>query len=395
MSVSQFLRSLVSSLLGAALLAAPSLGQGLCQGFAFEQLPVDKEAQRLGAARLQVLGASSLPTNTADLEQYYTGFLLPQLTNCAEFDNLGDIRASIQRDVQFAKTAAAKEKVAEICLAFCKQILDGNFHRYSKLNAALIIASLDTLAADGSTATPYPPAAQALVDAFVDENAYLEVRITAADGINRHAATLTDEQKSAATTTVVALLTTPEAPKGVDETGYQWLRASTASLAGALGEVGPEAKVLDGLRSMLANEEMTPTLRCNAARAIGGLDYSNIGEVSLSGVAADLAQFCVDAYDHEEERTSGLGQPNVNRPAIRMYVASIVEGLKGPDNGGGGLVAAAAQGPDAENVQRVVGIADNWATLLDDGANLSSAETKWQDIRSQYLQLKEAADNLR
>ena len=375
-----------------ATIAAGARGQDLCQGFAFDQLPVEREAQQLGANRFNILGAATLPADTSALERYYTAYLLPRLTNCNEFDNLGDIRAGVTRDFQQARSAAAHDKLADICLQFCQQILAGDYHRYSQLNAALIIASLDAYSADGGGA--YVPAAQALVNALQDDAAYLEVRIAAADGLTRHAATLTPEQKSAAVEAVAGLLAAPEAPDGVDETGYQWLRSQAALLAGALGDVGPEEKVLNGLRSMLANDEVPPPLRCNAAKSLGRLDYTAAGDASLSAVTADLAQFCIDAYDHEQERTSGLGLQHVNRPAIRMYVASLVEGLVGTEEEPGGLQAAAAQGPHAANVQRIASTAQSWAEVLDEEANLTAAETNWGEIRRMYLKLKDEADNL-
>lgn len=375
----------------AASLASGAIGQDLCVGFGFDQMTVDKDAQSAGAARLSILRAASLPGDATAFERYYSDYLLPRLTNCAEFENFGAIRSQVSRELGMTTAAPVHDKLAEILLTGCQQILAGDYHRYSKLNAMLVIASLT--GSPGQADDVYAPAAQSLIDVFVDDQAYLEVRIAAADGLVRHAATLTDEQKGAAVATVASVLSADEAPEGLDDTGYLWFRAATATLAGAVGDVGPDAAVLAGLRSMLDDEEVPPPLRCNAAKAIGGLDFSGAAEVSLVAVAGDLAQFCVDGYDREQERASELQLQSFNRPSVRMYLASVAIGLQGPAEDAG-LVAAAAGGPDEAAIQGIVAIVQDWAAVMDDDPDVPLEQGKKSDIQRRYLQLKEAAERV-
>jgi HEAT repeat protein len=214
-----------------------------------------------------------------------------------------------------------------------------NYHPATRFNAALMIGELKA-----------PEAVPALLDLVKNRNLPQAVRVAAMVGLIHHAGPslgINDAQMiREVTATMVAIAKTP-VPGGEQAGGGNWLRGQAAEVLGLLGSVGENGAAAKALGKMVSEGNLPLAERCQAADALGQLDY-NGASLPVAAYLKALKGLARDALKAESNTP-----PNARRlKSFLEDVLTAVRGAGGQQTGIGGL----AKGADGQQRDKLVNV---------------------------------------
>lgn len=195
-------------------------------------------------------------------------------------------------------------------------------------------------------------------------------------------------------TMLFTLLQEAVPPQGRSQSGHEWFRRHAAIALGRMGQLGNGGgtQILQALIDITKDSNSTFMLRCDAARAIGNLQYG--GNLNYAQVAQPLATLANEVIQQHGNKP---GDKTNDRRAIKHYLNCVIIGMRGPDPDATGGIAAAVS--DAEQKTFVTGaltLIDGLSQILDSN---DTAEIAVQKVKQQgadldnFLQQNKAPGN--
>jgi len=205
--------------------------------------------------------------------------------------------------------------VDDLAIPTMLTIAKGNYHPVARYNATLFIGSLndhEAVLIGEKKQLPVPSmlALARLIGEYADANQIDAVRVAALVGILRHVkidSYLPSENRrlagNNAETRIVDLATNlisqKDAPEGRSQGGHDWMRRQAIEIAGFLGSVGQNGKVVSALDALVADETTPVSLRCSAAEALGRLNYPANTNMNVADTAKKFGAVAVYACHKE------------------------------------------------------------------------------------------------
>jgi hypothetical protein len=196
-------------------------------------------------------------------------------------------------------------------------IAKGNYHPAARINAILLLGGLNSREAVllGEPKSPPEPLIAALafmLGEFENEQQPDGVKAACLAGMLRHVKLdrllpqanrrlVGNTAESRIVDAMVKLLQQDQAPEGRSSSGHVWMRRRAAEILGWLGSTGG-GEVTKELERIAADESQSVALRCDAAEALGRLNYGQNGAPSPADLAKKLGAVAVFACYHEIER---------------------------------------------------------------------------------------------
>ena len=234
---------LAAGLLGGALLGASRNGLA-AQEAAYQSLPVDRDLKAHAVTVGNVVnGLVSLDDHRPQLEAFFQNYLFPEIM---EFDakHVGEIakrRVRAQsRYIDVIQNSATRDYVNKLTLRYMTKLVANRFHPAVRINAALMIGSLNAKGPTGARTNATPPVPIPEAWTFLLKIVELEkfksgdipdaVKVASLVGVARHARyELSLEQSQAASKVLLNILTTSQIPPGRTMEGHAWLRRRAKS----------------------------------------------------------------------------------------------------------------------------------------------------------------------
>ena len=262
----------------------------------YESLPVAQELLDDTRLRLETTatvrdilnGDVGLLGQEALFDAFYTRYVFAKMTQTddASLAVIAKDRQKLLTDLSRTKSTDAHKRLVDLALSTMTTVVKGNFHPAVRYNAMLIIGELNSqeMVLIGEQAPPVPslPALKVMLDELKNPDQIDAVRAAAMVGILRHAeydGQRPDTQRMPADARkfvrddMLALLAATDPPPGRSPEGHQWLQRRAVEVLGALGEVGDGGNVLTALLAILDDAAAPISYRCEAAIALGRLQY--------------------------------------------------------------------------------------------------------------------------
>lgn len=349
----------------------------------WKQLSVDEKLKNNGLAATKICRAEKFETKADQemLEEYMTRFLLPTWSHLENLRVLPDLRGKLRNQYfKPAKSAEVHDFLSAVVLKFLDKKLarDPDLHPAARINAAVMIGELNAAEPDrpSDAADPYPEALPVLLAIVTDGEQPDFVKTAAMAGVIRQVRGLSDSGVRAQVLAAMLKLTESPPAVGRADAGRAWLRAQAAEVLGMLGSAGKDGSVVKVLGSIVISARNPLRCRCDAANALGLLDYSTVGEsISPSKVASALGQLAVDVCAAEAR--------SLDRRRLKSRLAAVSTGLNGAGQGRTGIVGWAAAEPHKAFVE---GINGGVKTILD---RLEKEEPSLERIQELQSKLEE------
>ncbi len=222
-------------------------------------------------------------------DAYHSQFVFAKMTQ-TDADSLASLAGDRQKFLEKlarARSDAAHDRLVDLTFNTMSTIATGNFHPAVRYNAMLIIGELNSkevvLIGEGA-APPIPllTALKVMLDELKSPTQIDAVRAAAIVGILRHAEydgqrpeaqRMPANARKAVRDDMLALLAATDPPPGRSPEGHEWMQRRAVEVLGALGEVGEGGEVLTALLTILDDASAPVSYRCDAAIALGRLQY--------------------------------------------------------------------------------------------------------------------------
>ena len=215
----------------------------------------------------------------ARFDEYFQTYLFPSMTQTDPkfLGLLGDHRKELlQRYLWASKNNPdLQSDLTKMSFDFTNKVIrDKDYHPAVRLNATLLLGSLDAKYSDQSNEppTPYPAATQTLlkiVKAAGKSSIVTSPMLAAAlIGLERQAQSrdnLPSPVKQEFQQTLLGIVNQPELSKSMDPDVQYWLKRVAASALAELHETGTDNQVVTGLLSLITAPEMPLDDRCQVA----------------------------------------------------------------------------------------------------------------------------------
>ena len=319
-----------------------SAGQALGQAEGYKSLPLNAEFvsppdsgepkdRRAESARRQryserlrlvndiYKGSASFEDNQAAFDQWYNEVVFAQMAQDSDvmLEAMATNREAMFKQLGNASNAqAVNHLVANLAFNKFQEIATDNYPPASRLNAVVILGRLDQTIAKPRNVAPAPLAkALPVLLQYVQDGALPEyVRVGALWGIERHCRIDGQKQNTQIAaqqrSQVIAALLPLLGPKPDDRSQPvdYWMKRMAIRSLGALGELGNNAEVATALMGMMEQAEKPIHLRCEAARAYGGLRFADAATAQATKAASVIASLAsvatqaeLDYLDSEEQ----------------------------------------------------------------------------------------------
>jgi hypothetical protein len=315
------IRRLLPICLCALLCAGGAVARGQQQ---YTELDVDMSLESQENAVTALIRGSSLnTTQQQQVNKFFTTYSFPRWTRLADGSELADYRRELVDDIR-RSSGASRDYMLQITYNYFKSVSESSAAcPPARYNAVLLIGELNQAEGPTSTVLPtaYAPAAPFLHQTLQNENAPDFLRLAALIGLERHAyigienAQLRDSQVLPLLLTI-AQADTPTGNRADDI--HHWFRWRAIRALGNAGTPGANDVYLKALGMMGKDAELAPTLRYEAIRALGRMDYTQtqaIKPVHLISMMSEAALLVIqDEVDAINERilasqagTGGMG----------------------------------------------------------------------------------------
>lgn len=257
------------------------------------------------ASQVRSMLRGESPLNTAVLDKYIKNEYFAKMTQTGpeEVKNYGQLRADFFKRTMAYASGAVRNHLVEQAFNTMRAVAQGNFHPAARVNALLLIGSLDSRRGDRRSAVPVPyaPALDYLKSKLSDSDTPLVEKIAAMDGIKRHAKlrgvgtpnALPNNEIGSLASLLVSLLTAAEPEDAKLADGAYWMRRQAAQALGGLRF--PGNGVASALRTIIENQQVPWMLRLDAVAAFEKLQFANANEADVMEVIKAIASFVIDA----------------------------------------------------------------------------------------------------
>lgn len=315
----------------------------------------------LAAQKTEVISNFKSGNRGSDPDKFFDGYYFARWTNPA---NMGQVqtyaRELINQDLKEARGNARDYFLTKTLTTLQKMAADQSVTPAARLNAVLTIGQLNQQeAASRSTPpVPYAPALPYLVQEYEKKDNPEYIRISALNGIVRHAilgitdATLRD---TAVPNLFIETIQSNKPAPGRNKESQEmldWYRLRALEGLGFLKSVGAGGRVVEVLVEVMENSQETIELRARAARTLGELDFKaaiesqvTINFQRLGTLLVSLAKASCDTDLHlireqqEKERAEGT------TGSMRMGGMEM-GGMDGMGGMGGGMFGGMPGGRD-------------------------------------------------
>ena len=257
-------------------------------------------------------GSFDLGQNRTKLDQYFNGYLLPQMTQYeSEKVDFGSMRQRLIRDILARATGRAARiyLLDNILFPFAKEIVQEDYHPAARVNAMALIADLDREPAQGTSAEPVPMSEclQYMLNALQSDQAPEYLKIPAMQGIERHAAydsrvqtpQIGDTQRTTLEAELLKILNSQyTGEQDTDDLIYYKQRIAARTL-GYLGSTGTNGVVLGKLQSIIADQSLRPWLRLDAVEAFGRLTLDAADPAQLTQTTTASVNYLIESLRGE------------------------------------------------------------------------------------------------
>lgn len=245
------------------------------------------------------------------MENYFAKIHFPLMTT--DFSSMLKDRKYVTGELAKASLGARAE-LLKLAFDWSKKLTEGNYPPATRVNAVLLMSELNDL--DGKAPAPpvpHRPALKYMLD-LLDNNAMPpEVKQAALAGILRHmeidnlAAIEKSQQRIPAAgvdlvvNKMIELMSAKDPPAGIEKSVFVFMQRRAATILGAYGQVGQDAKVYNALVAVVGNDAAPLWVRCDAATSLGRLNYTDPKAVDGAKGAKSLGSLVVFAANDELE----------------------------------------------------------------------------------------------
>jgi hypothetical protein len=300
----------------AAVLASP----GWSQEYKSIPVPADEPARKFATtARQSVRDAASFAQQRAQFEEFFKKVYFPTMTGTSpeELARLGQLRYDLFKNYLWAtNNPQLQQALTELAYTAMLGIIrpqSPSFHPAVQYNAIITLGMLDAqYAQEGASPTPpkpLPKATKALtvvVDSATTEDPKLKnsfippVVLGAVIGLERHAQlrqSLDPASIQPITASLLKLIAQEQPSQSMDRQAHSWMRVRAASALAALGSVGQNNEVHDGLTNLIASLKSIDD-RCATAALLKKINYKD-AKVNGAAMASALFALARDLADAE------------------------------------------------------------------------------------------------
>jgi len=325
----------------------------------YDELPVDStQQQKRGTVESRIMPNGSFGAGEQEtFDAYFKRYILPRWSVVKTVTSLPEFRAELHRHFQRCNMPGRPKEIHEYLGDTVLTWMDGyarsrnrNFHPAVRVNAMLMIGELNA-EEKGSQSDPLPKALPVML-ASLSESDYIDaVKVAAMIGIARHAeADIADPAvRTQVGSTMLALLKSP-CPASRTAEGHAWLRAQAADVLGQLGTVSGAATEM---ARIVADSQVSFSMRCVVAKAMGKL---NLAGMDAQPLATALGKMAVEACRREgpQDPTQRVEDHPVSRRRLMARLHAVTIGLE--------AVAGAATDPAEKDL--VTGLKDVTESLM-------------------------------
>jgi len=234
-------------------------------------------------------------------DEYFQTYFFPSMTQTEPelLGLLGERRKElVERYLWASDNSELQSDLTKMSFDFAKKVAGNrNYHPAVRLNATLLLGSLDAKYSDkvNNPPTPYPAATQTLLK-IVELAADNDPRVTspmlaaALIGLERQAQSrenLSPQVKNEFKQTLLRIVNQPELSKEMDSDVQYWLKRVAASALAELGETGADNQIVTGLMSLISAPDMPLEDRCQVAVILTKIPLEE-KQVSTDAVAKGL-----------------------------------------------------------------------------------------------------------
>lgn len=290
---------------------------------------------------------------------YFKQFVAP--TRPYSLDDLSRLRKELKSQYFLVptKAPAAHARLNELALETMKQVLSGKYGQYDsaiKYNALLVIGDLNEKEADPgkANAKPYPAALPVLMLAAHSAKFKDYMKVAGLIGLERFAAARAIPQAKSAelTTSLLAIVNQQAPPANRTPEAHNWIRRSAGQVLASLGNPGPGNSVVKAFEAIVANPEVSPTMRCEFAQFFGQLKYPPTSKTDLSALSNLLGHMAADICQQELD-SAKLANRAPSRRLVMYSLYSVAVGISANSSAKSGLFAAAEGSPHKEFIDKV------------------------------------------
>ncbi len=314
-------------------------------------VPVDDDLKRERNNVMTMLRSRKFePGEEERFEAYYRRHFLPRWTQPANLASLPALRRELRNNLLSGRTGPPHTRLNAIVLDYMGKMASANVHPAARVNAMLMVGELNEVepVRAGDAPTALTAALPVLLGAVEDNEQIDPVKVAALVGVVRHAqfGRLTPESTQAIQRSMVRLAGSPGAPARSAD-GHAWMRAQAVKALGLLGSVGEAGAVPRLLMTLITDEQLDMLVRCQAANALGQLNYSGAAGLNameaiaaLGRLAADAIRAETDAYESDPESFS--------RRRIKARLVAVHRGLAGDEEEQTRGISVFATGSEAQ-----------------------------------------------
>ena len=267
-------------------------------------------------------------------DNYYRRYFLPRWTQPSNISSLPLLRRELRNNLLMGKTGPPHTRLNAIILDYMGKMAKANVHPAARVNAMLMIGELNELepVRAGDAPVPLSAALPVLLNTIDDQQQIDPVKVAALVGVTRHAqfGRLTPEATTAIQRTMIQLASSSGAPARSAD-GHAWMRALAAKTLGLLGSLGENGAVPRLLASLVQDQQLDMLVRCQAAAALGNLNYGGGAGLNVSQLIGALGQLAADAIG-EEAKTFEDDPESFSGRRIKGRLVAVRQGLVGNDD---------------------------------------------------------------
>ncbi len=334
--------------------------------------PKDSAHRDAKAARTRCLTNAQLRAeDRANGMVWYTGYILPLMTDKSDFGAMSGHRVKLIADLSRIKNAEFHTDLISAAETYANRVLAGKYHPFARITAIQTIAHLNSVEVSVAqrVPTPYAPAMDILLERLGDASEVDAVKAVALFGIRRHMTallgedgpTLSPADLKKVTDALLPLVNETTPPGKRSAAGHAWMRSRAIDALAAIGEPGKNQSVYNALNAVVAEKDAPLSLRCAAANGLGLIRYPNdfkadftksaqgIATVAVASTERGFARFQMmkDAIASKENKPSsgGLGGGGLEGGGLAPPGGGGLAPPGGGDDGGGGLAPPGLGGP--------------------------------------------------
>jgi hypothetical protein len=339
------------------------------------------------------------------VDDYYKTYALPRWTQVeyaapraahGDRDNMTLLafRRELKKELAMAK-GQVHEYLNDMVLEFMGGLLQGNYHPFAQVNAALMIGELD----EDQPGKPYLKALPVLIRIVEDAKLRDPVRADAMVGILRHVeAGLGEDAPRAALTAAMLKLLTGEISSPMTAQGQVWIRGQALEVLGRLGSPGENGEIFTAILASLGDAEISAlvgpqlsyTTRCIAANALGRLNYTGAKGINATEAPAMLGQLTVQVCDDGLRAAKMRCDPVLVRRALTARLGAVLAALRGADANHKGILPI-AEAQQKDSLTELQTFLEDAMEVIEVGkksmpAEVDAAATKLRDSVTTWLQ---------